>query len=65
MGKPKFTVGEGRRIVEFIHTWRKKNPDAVEWPLEEIQDKLDVKFYSFVSLAKILTYHTFQDSAKV
>ncbi len=42
MGKPKFSLEEGKRIIEFIQNWRKKNPDAVEWPLGDIQEKLQV-----------------------
>lgn len=42
MGKPKFTVEDGKRIMDFIKKWRRKNPNAVEWPLADIQEKLQV-----------------------
>lgn len=42
MGKQKFTVEEGSKISTFIRKWRKNNPNATEWPLDEIQQKLQV-----------------------
>lgn len=43
MGKSKFTVDEGKRIINFIQDWRKENPNATEWPLDQIQQSLKVR----------------------
>lgn len=43
MGGRKFTREEENRILSYLSKWRNENPNAVEWPIEQVREGAKVK----------------------